>query len=990
MNKKRLRMLGLMCCVVATFSLTHVVQGAPDAICVPWVSGDPSIAHYSYDGAEVRLKGIVRGEATEFRWDFGDGGGTAWAPIGDPYSLEAAHAYTGTVGQVFLATLNVRDGGGEEDQCTYRVRLYESSDLGDPNHLDVRVNMAVDEGLWWVHTTMVRADYAPGPPGYEQPYGYWTDPGYPLPASCTALDAFEVHGSRTNGDYDGDPYVETVQRALNYLLYNTYAFDISAGQGPDGLYDADTNGNGIGLVTNHSSDLGDPRQTYIGGICMTALASSGAPNVVAAVGGDHVYDRPFAEIAQDMVDFFAWGQCDSGNYRGGWRYYANSGDADMSTTQWPVLGMLAAELKQPCGMGSTVPQFVRDELPYFLNRTRHNACDAYYGGYGYSNNSNYVNCLKAATGIIGWEWLGTSDSDPKITGALGYLYRHWNDDGGSWQNQPLHGNGYGMYAVMKAMRIPVPDLEIIEHNDPPSNCDDQPTGNTLDWYYATGSGPPQGAAQAYSGEGLAHYAVRNQHADGHWDDTTGIGENAQTGAFSTGWQILTLLPEVVCNVPGALICHCDDLNADDGGVFWDQDIPLDGSCSYHPAAPYRTIVSWDWDFDNDGEYDDASGEDVVIVGGFPSTGYYPVTLRVTDDDPDAPQTDTHTCLINVHPPPHCPIPDAGGPYNGWVGTPTNLDACASWDPNDNIATYEWDLDNDGEFDDCTSIHPECMCDWTCPGPGEWAIGVRVCDDGGGFDVCCLVDYTELDCNNHPPVCDLSSLYEPSAFTTITLDGCDSYDLDPGDDVAYAWDLDGDGEYDDGAECNAEFTVGDVGNRYFPCLKVTDSFGEYCIACTIVEVRPNVPPECDEASPSPGTLWAPNREFVDINIIGVTDADGDTITITIDSIYQDEQVVQAGSGSGNTSPDGIGVGSATASVRAERNGNRKIPGDGRVYHIGFTADDGNGGTCTGTVQVCVPHDRRTPATCVDGGPLYDSTQDGNGSRDTMRSSRPDRG
>lgn len=66
-------------------------------------------------------------------------------------------------------------------------------------------------------------------------------------------------------------------------------------------------------------------------------------------------------------------------------------------------------------------------------------------------------------------------------------------------------------------------------------------------------------------------------------------------------------------------------------------------------------------------------------------------------------------------------------------------------------------------------------------------------------------------------------------------------------------------------------------------------------------------------------------------------------------------------------DGQAVGATMAEVRAERNGT----GNGRVYHIGFTADDGNGGTYTGTVAVCVPHDRHDDE-CVDDRPLYDST------------------
>ena len=57
------------------------------------------------------------------------------------------------------------------------------------------------------------------------------------------------------------------------------------------------------------------------------------------------------------------------------------------------------------------------------------------------------------------------------------------------------------------------------------------------------------------------------------------------------------------------------------------------------------------------------------------------------------------------------------------------------------------------------------------------------------------------------------------------------------------------------------------------------------------------------------------------------------------------------------------------VRAERAGG----GNGRVYRIGFTADDGHGGTCSGSVSVAVPHGMKAGAGAVDDGQAYDSTQ-----------------
>jgi len=126
---------------------------------------------------------------------------------------------------------------------------------------------------------------------------------------------------------------------------------------------------------------------------------------------------------------------------------------------------------------------------------------------------------------------------------------------------------------------------------------------------------------------------------------------------------------------------------------------------------------------------------------------------------------------------------------------------------------------------------------------------------------------------------------------------------------------------------------------------------------------NNPPECDKASPSKDSLWPPNHKFVDITVNGVTDPDGDTVTITITGIQQDEEV--AGKGSGNTSPDGDGVGTNTAQVRAERSGT----GDGRVYEISFSVDDGNGGMCLGSVSVGVPYDKK--GTAVDSGQDFNS-------------------
>ena len=131
---------------------------------------------------------------------------------------------------------------------------------------------------------------------------------------------------------------------------------------------------------------------------------------------------------------------------------------------------------------------------------------------------------------------------------------------------------------------------------------------------------------------------------------------------------------------------------------------------------------------------------------------------------------------------------------------------------------------------------------------------------------------------------------------------------------------------------------------------------------------NGSPVCTAAQPSQASLWPPNHKMVDIDVVGVTDPEDDPFTINIDAIFQDEAV--NGDDDGNTAPDGAGVGTATAAVRAERDGE----GNGRVYTISFTAIDAFGNTCQGAVQVAVPLSRNSGA--VDDGPLFDSTIDPN--------------
>ena len=162
---------------------------------------------------------------------------------------------------------------------------------------------------------------------------------------------------------------------------------------------------------------------------------------------------------------------------------------------------------------------------------------------------------------------------------------------------------------------------------------------------------------------------------------------------------------------------------------------------------------------------------------------------------------------------------------------------------------------------------------------------------------------------------------------------------------------GDGVLDPGEQC-------DDGN--------TNS-GDGCSSDCGIETHA---PHCGSAAASPGELWPPNHKYAKVSVVNVTDPDGDPVAITITGITQDEPLDALGDG--HTCPDGAGVGTDTALVRAERGKQRGARRNGRVYHVSFTASDGRGGECSGTVQLCVPPNQRPGHVCVDEGPLFDST------------------
>jgi len=106
------------------------------------------------------------------------------------------------------------------------------------------------------------------------------------------------------------------------------------------------------------------------------------------------------------------------------------------------------------------------------------------------------------------------------------------------------------------------------------------------------------------------------------------------------------------------------------------------------------------------------------------------------------------------------------------------------------------------------------------------------------------------------------------------------------------------------------------------------------------------------------LWPANHELVDIQIVAnASDDSGLPVQLTA-SVTSDEAVSSLGSG--DTAPDWTPVtinqdtGEISLQLRAERSGS----GDGRTYEVTIVAQDAAGNSSTATVQIIVPHDKRS--------------------------------
>jgi hypothetical protein len=219
------------------------------------------------------------------------------------------------------------------------------------------------------------------------------------------------------------------------------------------------------------------------------------------------------------------------------------------------------------------------------------------------------------------------------------------------------------------------------------------------------------------------------------------------------------------------------------------DVVLDASQSSDPADD---IMAYAWDLDNDGIFETPG---VTIAFNSIVDGTFTVGLRVTDDAGAISTDSAMVTLANV-----APTADAGGPYTGEVATVVVVSASASFDPGDDIASYEWDLDNDGQFDDSTKQ----TATFESAVEGDFVVSLRVTDDDGAFSI----DSTTISVNQTGPTpIDDTELVAHWTFGNVTTD------VAPHGEVADHGTLKGDATFVTDAERGTVIELGGNGDYF---------------------------------------------------------------------------------------------------------------------------------------------------------------------------------
>ncbi|MBA3407640.1 MAG: PKD domain-containing protein [Solirubrobacterales bacterium] len=257
-------------------------------------------------------------------------------------------------------------------------------------------------------------------------------------------------------------------------------------------------------------------------------------------------------------------------------------------------------------------------------------------------------------------------------------------------------------------------------------------------------------------------------------------------------------------------------------------VQFDSSASSDPDG----ALIREWDLDGNGSFE--TGDLVKPFRSYADDGTVTVSLRVTDEDGASDAEIVPVRVVNQPPEVFIEPAEPSAPLSG---QPVTFAATAR-DPDGAIKGYAWDVDGDG-FDDGTG--PTLTTNFARPGDEDVRVRVTDDDDATGQDV------LHITIGNRSPTATVSaSTTTPLTGDVVTFTSDAS---DPDGQVTYAWDLDGDGDLDDGTGPTAATTFA-VPGRIVVRLRVTDD------DAASVTVEQEVAVQASQVAQAPMTLLGP--------------------------------------------------------------------------------------------------------------------------------------
>lgn len=303
---------------------------------------------------------------------------------------------------------------------------------------------------------------------------------------------------------------------------------------------------------------------------------------------------------------------------------------------------------------------------------------------------------------------------------------------------------------------------------------------------------------------------------------TDNSDPARTATYVTNIQITNPPHPPVAVTEGPYmvsLCSEDTLAFDGSGSYDPDEGQSEAGCGTCEAD---TITAWDWDLTGaPWEYNDESGEVLDLGTGFVSyfgtAGSYDVGLRVTDNtalaypgSQSANLTDEDFSPVDV--------------YDGCICELTAVPGCQyvmlSWDDvgaDEYIIFVSTSGPNSGFEDTSSTAESTKIMGSFVMGQTTWYRVMAVTGNERCLSDAVAVYADEELCN---PTADANGPYTGCTNEPVTLDGSGSNAL-AGTLIAWEWDLDNDGGYDDAFGETVQATWSSVGN-YIVGLQVTSS------------------------------------------------------------------------------------------------------------------------------------------------------------------------